>query len=375
MLEPTHARRSPYVLVCVWRMLVIGAPIAISCAWFFSTMLREPFRISLIYSLCIGWLIQALVDVGRYVLTYRLRKYSPDSFEAKYYWPGWSWMAPWIVASGMAGYFGGYALADWIIGIHRTPGGALYNHRSFFLILAVVSTLSLGCVYFFYARARIAILETHAQAAMRTAAESQLKMLESQLEPHMLFNTLANLRVLIGIDPPRAQAMLDRMIAFLRATLEASRTGSHPLSSEFERIADYLDMMQVRMGPRLHFQLDLPESLATLPVPPLLLQPLVENAIKHGLEPKVQGGKIEVTATCEDDILLLVVRDTGAGLGMLSTDGTKFGLQQVRERIGALYGNAATLELLAANDEAGGTLARIRLPMSRLTLLPRSPST
>jgi LytS/YehU family sensor histidine kinase len=216
----------------------------------------------------------------------------------------------------------------------------------------------------------MAILEAHTQAAMRTAAENQLKMLESQLEPHMLFNTLANLRVLIGLNPPRAQEMLDRMISFLRATLEASRTGSHPLSTEFDRIRDYLDMMQVRMGQRLQFKLDLPADLAALPVPPLLMQPLVENAIKHGLEPKIQGGKIEVAARHEGDALLLSVRDTGVGLGKLASNGTNFGLQQVRERIGTLYGNDAKLELISIDDKEGGTLATIHLPMSKLIVSP-----
>src|SRR2546428_7082195 len=126
-------------------------------------------------------------------------------------------------------------------------------------------------------------MEPNEKAAKHSAAESKLKLLESKLEPHMLFNTLANLGVLIGTDPPRAQAMLDRLIAFLRATLEASRSGSHPLAAEFARIADYLELMQVRMGARLRSRLELPDDLAALPVPPLLLQPLVENAIQHGL--------------------------------------------------------------------------------------------
>ncbi|MGZ3236747.1 MAG: sensor histidine kinase [Burkholderiaceae bacterium] len=350
--------------------MIIGVPVAVGCAWFFSTMLREPFHITLIYSLFIGWSIQALVDVGRYGLSYRIRKRDPNSFNALHIWPGWGLMTPWILASGIVGYFAGQAIGDMLTGVHRTPSATIHNLHSFFLTMAIVSVLSLGCVYFFYARARMAILEAHSQTAMRSAAENQLKMLESQLEPHMLFNTLANLRVLIGIDPPRAQAMLDRMISFLRATLEASRTGSHPLSTEFDRINDYLDMMQVRMGQRLQFQLNLPADLTALSVPPLLMQPLVENAIKHGLEPKVQGGRIEVSARREGDALILSVRDTGIGLSTLTTNGTNFGMQQVRERIGTLYGSAAKLELISADDKEGGTLAAIHLPMSKLILSP-----
>jgi LytS/YehU family sensor histidine kinase len=127
--------------------------------------------------------------------------------------------------------------------------------------------------------------------------EARLKLLEAQLEPHMMFNTLANLRVLIATDPPRAQAMLDHLIAYLRATLGGARAALHPLADEFARLADYLEIMAVRMGPRLAFALDLPEALRGVPVPPLLLQPLVENAIRHGLEPQVAGGHIGVRAS------------------------------------------------------------------------------
>jgi LytS/YehU family sensor histidine kinase len=185
----------------------------------------------------------------------------------------------------------------------------------------------------------------------------------------MIFNTLANLRVLIGLEPARAQVMLDHLIHFLRATLSASRSAVHPLATEFERIADYLALMGVRMGARLQVKLDLPDDLRTVPVPPLLLQPLVENAIKHGLEPHVQGGLITVAAQREGARLLLSVRDTGEGLGSQAADtaGTQFGLALVRQRLSTLYGEQATLTLQAATDDDGGTLALVRLPMPTST--------
>jgi sensor histidine kinase YesM len=190
----------------------------------------------------------------------------------------------------------------------------------------------------------------------------------------MLFNTLANLRVLIGTDPARAQAMLDQLIAFLRATLAGSRAAQHPLRAEFARLADYLALMQVRMGARLGTRFELPEALAELPVPPLLLQPLVENCIKHALEPAVAGGRIDISAAREAGALVLRVRDTGAGLsGAATADtglsgaataGTAFGLAQVRERLAALYGTRASLTLTDALDAEGGALATIRLPIT-----------
>jgi sensor histidine kinase YesM len=213
-----------------------------------------------------------------------------------------------------------------------------------------------------WARARLAAEQARAEAALRAAAENQLKLLESQLEPHMLFNTLANLRVLIALDANRAQAMLDHLIAFLRSTLHASRAGLHPLADEFARLADYLALMAVRMGPRLETAFDLPDDLRALPVPTLLLQPLVENSIKHGLEPKVEGGRIELRARREGDTLVLSVRDSGVGLNASAgtSGGSRFGLEQVRQRLATLYGSRAQLALESPAE--GGTEVRLTLP-------------
>ena len=196
----------------------------------------------------------------------------------------------------------------------------------------------------------------------------------------MLFNTLANLRVLIALDPTRAQAMLDHLIAYLRATLTASRATQHPLADEFDRLRDYLELMAVRMGPRLRYTLDLPEALRQVPVPPLLLQPLVENAIRHGLEPQVAGGHITVRASVQPrapgtpqatatQYLVLEVTDNGVGLGQgahpatdTTASNTHFGLTQVRERLATLHGSAGTLDLIATS--AGGTSASVRFPLN-----------
>jgi LytS/YehU family sensor histidine kinase len=174
----------------------------------------------------------------------------------------------------------------------------------------------------------------------------------------MLFNSLANLRVLISTDAPRAQAMLDHMIAYLRATLNASRASSHTLQSEFDRLRDYLELMAVRMGPRLAYQLELPPELAGHAVPTLLLQPVVENAIKHGLEPKVQGGDISVRARRDDRLLVLEVVDTGAGISDAGAIG--FGLAQVRERLETAYDGRGSCELTP--NGTVGTRVRIRFP-------------
>ncbi|MFM6991385.1 MAG: sensor histidine kinase, partial [Rhodoferax sp.] len=160
---------------------------------------------------------------------------------------------------------------------------------------------------------------------------------------------------------------LDHMIAYLRATLSASRVApdqTHTLADEFARLQDYLELLAIRMGPRLQFTLELPETLQLHPVPPLLLQPLVENSIQHGLEPKVEGGRIRVSARRQGELLCLEVHDSGLGLGAASStaEGHQgFGLQQVRERLHTAYGTQGALKIGAASQE--GTWASITFPL------------
>jgi LytS/YehU family sensor histidine kinase len=217
--------------------------------------------------------------------------------------------------------------------------------------------------YYFTSRAMLAHARLAQEEAQRQASEARLRLLESQLEPHMLFNTLANLRALIGTDPARAIAMLDRLNDFLRATLTASRTeasaGQHTLAAEFARLRDYLELMAVRMGPRLRYTLDLPDTLANQPIPPLLLQPLVENSIRHGLEPSLQGGEIRVCARHNGQHLELEVNDTGVGCEPSPEPG--FGLAQVRERLETAYPGQARMDW--HGQPGGGTRALLTLPL------------
>jgi LytS/YehU family sensor histidine kinase len=233
-----------------------------------------------------------------------------------------------------------------------------------------VSLVAGGVIsWVFVSREQLAAERQKLEMARRQASEAQLKLLEAQLEPHMLFNTLANLRALIAVDPVRAQTMLDHMIAYLRATLSASRTPSggatHTLTDEFARLRDYLELMAIRMGPRLQFSLELPDALRDHAVPPLLLQPLVENSIQHGLEPKIEGGRVLVAASIAEGQLRLDIHDTGLGMDpeMLHNPTHKgFGLQQVRDRLSTLYGERGTLVLSAHPD--GGTQVCITLPLT-----------
>ena len=314
---------------------------------------RALYGASVVYSILIGTTIWAIVDLGRHLV--------PSARETG--WPpGFAGIA--LVALGIvAGFLVGNAIGD---AICRNFGLFPPGHRQdteAHLRSGVMITLLSGIVgsYWFYSRNKSAYLLRKMGEAQRHANEARLKVLETQLEPHMLFNTLANLRALIGVDPPRAQHMLDHMIAYLRATLDASRSTTHPLQAEFDRLRDYLELMAIRMGPRLSYTLELPPALASVRVPALLLQPLVENSIQHGLEPKVQGGRITVRAAREDAQLVLTVDDTGVGDASGPSSGSGFGLSQVRERLAALHAGQAAIDF---RTDADGAHARITLPIA-----------
>jgi two-component sensor histidine kinase len=311
------------------------------------------YLVTLVYSLLIGSTTWAVIDLGRHAL--------PSAAETG--WPtGLS--AVLLVAGGIvAGFFFGRLVADALCRtFHLYAGPPPMRPGDEFRVGALITLLAgIAGSYWFYSRHRGEYLLGKMREATRHASEARLKLLETQLEPHMLFNTLANLRALIAVDPERAQQMLDHMIAYLRATLDASRATTHPLRTEFERLRDYLELMAIRMGPRLSYALELPPELEQVRVPALLLQPLVENSIKHGLEPKVSGGRIDVRAWREGGGVGVEVVDTGAGDTAAGSASAGFGLAHIRERLQSLYGDRAQLDFAC---DAQGAHARITLPVA-----------
>ena len=375
--DPAHAATTAFAAALARvkrrlpRTVLLVAAICLVIALILFAIDGRGFGVKLIYSLCIGIACTTIVftamllwGAGTDLLRQARGQPLPDQRSS-----GWVGVLPGGVAAALLGPPLGLSLADWITGF-TSPSILNLDSLSTRLTLLFSVIATLVTIFVLQAQERLAHARAQAEAAQRQAAENQLRLLQSQLEPHMLFNTLANLRVLIGLDPARAQAMLDRLIAFLRATLSASRTPQQPLSTEFERVADYLALMDIRMGPRLRTRLDLPEALRSLPVPSLLLQPLVENAIKHGLEPKVQGGRVEVSAQREGDLLVLTVRDTGIGLAAAAAaasadaEPSHFGLAQARERLATLYGGRAQLQLQEADDAEGGVRVTLRIPVA-----------
>lgn len=367
----------PHVRSRLLRAAVYMPLLCLTIALGLTLMEGRGFSIKLIYSFSIGltcWILTEGVLLALAVGLQMARQRRGLALSPRPFSLGWAGTLPLIAAGALVGPSLGLTLADSLTG-QRSPGLWNFGAATSRVTLMISLLATSAAVLMIWTQERMAQVRAQAEAARRAQVESQLRLLQSQLEPHMLFNTLANLRVLIGLDPSRAQAMLDRLIAFLRATLQASRATQHPLSAEFDRLADYLALMQVRMGPRLGVHFDLPAELRALAVPPLILQPLVENSIQHGLEPQVAGGRIEVTARAEDGRLHLSVKDDGMGLraGGASPGSTGFGLEQIRSRLATLYGDAAQLTLLPAPD-GRGTLARIELPCSdELGTTPDSP--
>jgi len=200
------------------------------------------------------------------------------------------------------------------------------------------------------------------QALQMQATESRLRLLQAQIEPHFLFNTLANVQSLMDCDTPRAKLMLETFTDYLRLSLGQLRNADSTLEAELEMAQSYLLLLQIRMGDRLIFAIEAsPEARAAV-LPPLLLQPLLENAIHHGLEPKVDGGRVHVTARLLDQRLEICVDDDGLGLSAPRRPlhaGSGMALANIRERLHTRYGDNAQLTLL---PQAVGTRVLLNLP-------------
>ncbi len=207
--------------------------------------------------------------------------------------------------------------------------------------------------------------EWHEEQLKRRAKEAELKLLQAQIEPHFLFNTLANVRSLIDIDAPAAGELLDAFTDHLRSSLTSMRAETVPLDTELALVGHYLKLMQLRMCERLSFSIEADAAARQVQLPPLLLQPLVENAIHHGLECQVEPGHVQISATLDDGRLRLQVRDDGLGLNAPKTRASKghgVATKNIRERLQARYGERAMLRLVP--NEPKGTLAEITIPLT-----------
>jgi hypothetical protein len=212
-------------------------------------------------------------------------------------------------------------------------------------------------------KAAVATETAESEQLKRQVVEARMAAMQAQVEPHFLFNTLASIDHLIETDPPRASQMQRNLIALLRASMPSMRE-SNPaaatLGREMAVIRPYLEILKVRMEDRLQASVQVPNGLLSAEFPPMMIQSLVENAIKHGLEPKAEGGTLTVSAEIVDGRLAVAVADTGLGFGRADTAGTGVGLANIRERLKLLYGDRASM--VVADNQPSGTIVTLTVP-------------
>jgi LytS/YehU family sensor histidine kinase len=265
------------------------------------------------------------------------------------------------------GFFDWVAVVSWkalllVSFLGLILGGGLFKlpTLTFFIIVAsfIIKVVAGG-------KRRAELTATHAtrraetEQLERTVLEARMEALQAQIEPHFLFNTLASIDQLIETDPPRASRMQKSLIRYLRSAMPQMRDGRRPsLGQQVSLCSAFLEIMAVRMEDRLQSVINVPEGLKSAVFPSMMLQTLVENAIKHGLEPKAAGGRLEIVAEIVDGQLTVHVLDTGIGFMPKGEGGV--GLANIRERLKALYNGRA--ELIISVPPAGGTCATIKVP-------------
>ena len=220
-------------------------------------------------------------------------------------------------------------------------------------------------------KAAVATETAESEQLKRQVVEARMAAMQAQVEPHFLFNTLASIDHLIQTDPPRASQMQKNLIALLRASMPSMRDshpGGHNLGREMAVVRPYVEILKVRMEDRLQASISVPNGLLSAEFPPMMIQSLVENAIKHGLEPKAEGGSLSVGAEIVDGKLAVTVADTGLGFGKAATAGTGIGLANIRDRLKLIYGDRASL--VVTDNAPTGTVVTITVPYQAQPLPP-----
>jgi sensor histidine kinase YesM len=263
----------------------------------------------------------------------------------------------------LVGVFLGFAAVTAVTGVRVINWLSHVEAIASIVITSLIISTVLSVIFFWRERtanaeADVARERERRERIERESLAANLRALQAQIEPHFLFNTLANVSSLIDTDRAEAKRMLDSFIRFLRASLAATRGDTTTLGAEAELIAAYLEVLRVRMRSRLRYTIDVPEDLRGFALAPMLLQPVVENAIRHGLEPKVDGGEVRMSARRDADRVAVEIVDSGVGFAPTTRGGV--GLSNLRERLRLLYGERASLAVIDA--AGGGTAVRMELP-------------
>lgn len=235
------------------------------------------------------------------------------------------------------------------------------------------------CFYYFHATEKTMIAEQALALSKRKQLEqekalvlSQLSQLQSQIEPHFLFNTLANISALIELDSNKAKLMLEKLTDLLRGSLKTNRNPLITVEQEIELLNAYLSIQQIRLGDRLTYEID-NQIIEPISLPPLLIQPLVENAITHGIEPSAQGGQLMVQFKQENNQFIVVISDNGVGLELVSpSKGHGMSLNNIKQRLHDLFDGSASVSITENKD--GGVNAELTIPSDKLLQLNREYS-
>jgi len=317
------------------------------------------YRQNLVVALCCGYAIHLLFDLGRGLAgASRIRAFG-----------AWQRLL-FFAGTPLVGVALGWPLGLWLVGVDLPRWFDNNNANS----IAGSLLFSLLLIFLFY---QFFAARSRQFDAERRAAEARLQLLQAQIEPHFLFNTLANVVGLMEVDTPRARLMLESFIDYLRSSLGTLRLAEHTLGEELELVDAYLRVVKIRMDDRLGYTIDVPDVLRRLPLPALSLQPLVENAIVHGLEPKIDGGHVTVAARELAGVLRLTVVDDGLGLTatprVARRTGSGTALANIRERLLGAFGERAVLRIEPVSASGGGVRATLELPMGRPADRPLSP--
>ncbi|MCV2348225.1 sensor histidine kinase [Paucibacter sp. Y2R2-4] len=320
--------------------------------------LRQTMGANLILCLCISYTIHAMFRTAELLI-------SEGQIERLQVGGRGNWRAGVFSASiGIGGTILGGVVGMLLLGhLYRIDALGSFLSQPTNLRMSGFLTVLITAANIFWWKMRI-----KQQALQLAATEAQLRLLQGQIEPHFLFNTLANVQSLIDYDTGRAKQMLEAFTDYLRASLGQLRDGNSTLGAELDMAQSYLQLLQIRMNDRLSFQIEASAEARAALLPPLLLQPLIENAIHHGLEPKVEGGRVLIRAQVHQGRLEVQVDDDGLGLDAPRRPGRKAGaglaLGNIRARLQSLYPHNASLQL---TQQSVGTLASLNLPYTRGT--------
>lgn len=302
---------------------------------------EESFWINFVFSQCIGLSIYAINST---VMCRVANK-------------RWRWMT--LIFTFPSSIMFGVTLAAWI-----TDAGDWSNPKAWVAVVIGLFFGGIGSITYFLSQ-RIEQLDAEVKQrrmnemeSERRQMEAQLKMLQAQIEPHFLFNTLANVSSLIDTDPALSKKLLERLNDWLRIALVRTRSDSATLGDELEMLENYLQILKIRFGDRLRWETDVDGEARSMIFPPMLLQPLVENAVRHGIESKIEGGAISVHATLKNEFLRIEVSDTGVGL--VDKEGSGAGLANVRARLATLFGDRGRFSI--QDNSKGGVTAILELP-------------